>query len=83
MEIFTNENLLLQMEICCKPCPAYDFISFPLRRDLDKKSAWDWGICLLRSTMGNAITWRRKEPWWTWRARLDVREAAEVQVDLS
>ena len=41
------------------------------------------GFCLLRSTVGNAITWRRKEPWWTWRARLDVREAAEVQVDLS
>ena len=44
MEIFTNENLLLQMEFWRKPCPAYDFIAFPLSRDLDKRSAWDWGI---------------------------------------
>ena len=52
MEIFTNENLLLQMEFCRKPCPAYDFIAFPLRRDLDKRSAWDWGILLAAVNRG-------------------------------
>ena len=79
MEIFTDENLLLQMEFYLQTLARISYITAShARGNLQKRAARP---CPQRSTLGNAMTGRRADPSWTRRVRSHSHDAAEDELE--